>query len=132
MCRMLRKKNQEKKSVDTLTKLAENFSETTGFYRMVKWQTWISLIVAVLFLLGGLGIYIHGFVNSSKTGNYLVISSIAGSVVELIAGTAFWLHSKAIAELNEFHKKIKFDREIFDCYYAGRQNRGCKIEGEFL
>lgn len=35
-----------------------------------------------------------------------IMTMVSGSIIELIAGTSFWLHNKSIKELNKFHKRL--------------------------
>ena len=56
----------------------------------------------------GLGIYIFGIISAvffDKDTSLVTI--VSGSVLELISGTTFWLYTKALTQLNTYHKRLE-------------------------
>lgn len=52
-------------------------------------------------------IYICGFIIVAILDKDIAIfTTIAGTVVELIAGLSFWVYNKCIKQLNEYHRRL--------------------------
>ena len=50
--------------------------------------------------------------SAQRSGVILICSTIAGAVIELIAGLIFWIYNQSIEQLNTFHKTFYENQKI--------------------
>jgi hypothetical protein len=98
---------QEQPDYDVFKLLYKNVRESTEYYIISKRQANKSFTLAIISCFLGVIIYICGFVIVAILDKDIAIfTTIAGTVVELIAGLSFWVYNKCIKQLNEYHKRL--------------------------
>lgn len=98
---------QAQPDYDVLKLLYKNVIESTEYYIISKRQANKSFIFAIIVCILGFAIYISGFVAVVFFNeNISVFTTIAGTVVELIAGLGLWLYDKCNKQLSEYHKRL--------------------------
>lgn len=103
---IVRKKLQDGK-IDVISLMTDNVSELKGYYVISKNQATrvFSSTLVVCFL--GFIIFIVGFIAAAITDQTLAIyTTIAGCVVEVIAGLFFWLYKNAAEQLSLYHERL--------------------------
>jgi hypothetical protein len=95
---------------DVLALMIKNVAELREYYTINKQQARSSfsaaLFISVLgFILFASGVILSYYNNSNL--NVIPYSTVAGTVVEIIAGLFFWLYSKAITQINIFHSSLQ-------------------------
>lgn len=98
---------QDQPDYDVFKLLYKNVRESTEYYIISKRQANKSFTLAIISCFLGVVIYICGFVIVAILDKDITIfTTIAGTVVELIAGLSFWVYNKCIKQLNEYHKRL--------------------------
>jgi hypothetical protein len=94
---------------DAISMVRRNVAELKGYYAITRQQAsnaFTSALVAcflgfLIFAAGLLVIYL-----SPDKSSIIPYSTIAGVVVEVISGLFFWLYSRALKQINIFHKQL--------------------------
>ncbi|OGC43028.1 hypothetical protein A2Y85_03090 [candidate division WOR-3 bacterium RBG_13_43_14] len=94
---------------DAISMMRRNVAELKGYYIITRQQAsnaFTSALVAcflgfLIFAAGLLVIYL-----SPDKSDIIPYSTIAGVVVEVISGLFFWLYSRALKQINIFHKQL--------------------------
>lgn len=98
---------QEQSDYDVFKLLYKNVRESTEYYIISKRQANKSFTLAIISCFLGVTIYICGFIIVAILDKDIAIfTTIAGTVVELIAGLSFWVYNKCIKQLNEYHRRL--------------------------
>ncbi|MDU6855069.1 MAG: TRADD-N-associated membrane domain-containing protein [Zhenhengia sp.] len=85
----------------------KNVSELKEYYVISKLQASKSFSSSLIICFLGIVIYCIGIGISVIEGNgILIFSTIAGTIVELIAGLFFWLHKQSLEQLNLYHQRL--------------------------
>ena len=88
---------------------AINIEKLNEFYSLVKNQTQKSFALAAVASCVGFIFILSGFLYSMTPSNntqLVNITSIAGAIVEAIAGLFFFLYNKTVRQLKDYHKDI--------------------------
>lgn len=97
--------DQNQKNV--LNMMADNVSELKEYYVISKQQARKSFSAALFICFFGIAIYIFGIVAYVILNKDIsLISIIAGTVVEVIAGLFFWLYREATNQLSIYHQRL--------------------------
>lgn len=99
------KKNDVHKNI--ITMMIENVGELREYYVISKQQARRSFSASLFICFFGIIIYVIGivaYVFFEK--NISIISIIAGTVVEVIAGLFFWLYREATKQLGIYHQRL--------------------------
>lgn len=123
-------KEIKREKVETLDKLTENFNESTEFYKLVKYHANISFWVSIIAMITGVVFYALGLYYVVKLEkDVIILSTVAGSFVELVAGTVFILHNRCLKEMNEFHKRLSStERYLTSIMLAEKMSEGKRDE----
>lgn len=98
---------QNQPDYDVFKLLYKNVRESTEYYIISKRQANKSFTLAIISCVFGVIIYICGFIIVAILDKDITFfTTIAGTVVELIAGLSFWVYNKCIKQLNEYHKRL--------------------------
>lgn len=87
--------------------MMRNVKELKEYYVISKNQARNSFSASLFISIFGIFIYIFGLaavIIFDK--DILLLSTIAGTMVELISGLFFWLYSKAINQLSVYHQRL--------------------------
>lgn len=99
---------QNKTDYDVFKLLYKNVRESTEYYIISKKQTNKSFMLAIISCIFGVMIYVGGFiVVSFFDKNIIILSTISGTVVEVLSGLSFSLYIKCIKQLREYHKSLR-------------------------
>lgn len=94
--------------------MLKNYDEAREYYKISKSQSRWSFRISSLACISGiiiLGITIY-FVIYLKKPDIAVIGIISGAIVELIAGTIFWLHNKSALQLNHYYDALHENEKV--------------------
>lgn len=95
------------KSDDVIDLMLKNVRELREYYIISKRQATNAFSASLIVCFLGVVIYIVGIVAFIISGeNALLLSTIAGTIVEVISGLFFWLYSHAIKQLNIYHQRL--------------------------
>ena len=98
---------QEQPDYDIFKLLYKNVRESTEYYIISKRQANKSFTLAIISCVFGVVIYICGFlIVAILNKDIAIFTTIAGTVVELVAGLSFWMYSKSLKQLNEYHRRL--------------------------
>ena len=98
---------QNQPDYDVFKLLYKNVRESTEYYIISKRQANKSFILATVSCVLGVFIYICGFlIVAFLDKNITILTTISGTVVELIAGLSFWMYNKSLKQLNEYHRRL--------------------------
>lgn len=98
---------QNQPDYDIFKLLYKNVRESTEYYIISKRQANKSFTLAIISCFLGVIIYIGGFlIVAFLDKNITILTTIAGTIVELIAGLSFWMYNKCLKQLNEYHKRL--------------------------
>ncbi|CEN93601.1 MAG: hypothetical protein KZY55_08755 [Paeniclostridium sp.] len=99
----------KKKEDNIIDLMLMNIKELKEYYVISKIQARNSFIASIFICFVGMFIYILGIIGSAFYNiDVTMISLISGTVVELIAGSFFWLHNKSIKQLNLYHRRLGY------------------------
>ncbi len=97
----------EQVDYDIFKLLYKNVRESTEYYIISKRQANKTFTLAIISCIFGIIIYICGFlVVVTLDKDIAIFTTIAGTVVELVAGLSFWMYNKSLKQLNEYHKRL--------------------------
>lgn len=98
---------QNQPDYDVFKLLYKNVRESTEYYIISKRQANKSFSLALISCFLGVIIYICGFfIVAFFDQDIAILTTISGSIVELIAGLSFWVYNKCVKQLNEYHKRL--------------------------
>lgn len=98
---------QQQKDYDVFKLLYKNVTESTQYYVISKRQASKSFALAVISCILGVTIYISGFlIVAFLDKDITLLTTISGTIAELITGLSFWIYNKCIKQLNEYHKRL--------------------------
>lgn len=101
------KKIQEQVDYDIFKLLYKNVRESTEYYIISKRQANKSFALAIISCVFGIVIYICGFLIAAILNKDIaILTTIAGTVVELVSGLSFWVYNKSLKQLNEYHRRL--------------------------
>ncbi len=88
---------------------ASQLALSNDYYESVLLQARRSFLAAIISAGVGLVFFVGAVVFSivSKTLDAAVVSSLAGGIVEVIAGLNFWLYGKTALQLDAFHVRLE-------------------------
>lgn len=97
----------EQVDYDIFKLLYKNVRESTEYYIISKRQANKTFTLAIISCVFGVIIYICGFlIVAILDKDIAIFTTIAGTVVELVAGLSFWMYNKSLKQLNEYHKRL--------------------------
>ena len=87
--------------------MLKNVTELREYYVISKRQAVRAFSATLIACVLGFVIYILGIIVSIDSSNGgMIYSTIAGSVVEIIAGLFFWLYSRTTQQLSIYHERL--------------------------
>jgi uncharacterized membrane protein len=91
---------------NVVTLIKRNLTLLREAYVISKQQVRNIFSAALFTCCIGFIVFVTGIIAFSSRPNVtiLVCSTIAGAVIEIIAGLMFWIYSKSLEQLNSFHK----------------------------
>ena len=95
------------KSDDVIDLMLKNVRELREYYIISKRQATNAFSASLIVCFLGFIVYIAGiavFVISGE--NALLLTTISGTIVEVISGLFFWLYRHAIKQLNIYHQRL--------------------------
>lgn len=95
------------KSDDVIDLMLKNVRELREYYIISKRQATNAFSASLIVCFLGFIVYIAGiavFVISGE--NALLLTTISGTIVEVISGLFFWLYRHAIGQLNIYHQRL--------------------------
>lgn len=95
------------KSDDVIDLMLKNVRELREYYVISKRQATNAFSASLIVIILGFIVYIAGiviFVISRE--NVLLLTTISGTIVEVISGLFFWLYRHAIEQLNIYHQRL--------------------------
>lgn len=95
------------KSRDVIDLMLKNVRELREYYIISKRQATNAFSASLMVCFLGFSIYIAGlavFVIYGK--NPLVMTTVSGTIVEVISGLFFWLYRHTLTQLNIYHKRL--------------------------
>lgn len=101
------KEIKEQKDYDVFKLLYKNAEESTQYYTISKRHASKSFTLAIVSCIAGGIIYIGGFcIVTFLNKDIALLITISGTITELITGLSFWIYSKCLKQLNEYHKRL--------------------------
>ncbi|HEY9672816.1 MAG TPA: hypothetical protein V6D11_15335 [Waterburya sp.] len=99
---------------DVLAVITRNLALLREAYIISKQQVRDVFSAAIFTCCLGFIIFATGVIafSSQRSGMILVCSTIAGAVIELIAGLIFWIYNQSIEQLNSFHKTFYENQKL--------------------
>ena len=95
------------KSDDVIDLMLKNVRELREYYIISKRQATNAFSASLMVCFLGVVIYIAGIIAFIMSGeNALLLTTIAGTIVEVISGLFFWLYRYAIQQLNIYHQRL--------------------------
>lgn len=92
---------------DVIGLMLKNVRELREYYVISKRQATKVFSASLIVCFLGFVVYIAGIVAFVVSGrNFLVFTTIAGTIVEMISGLFFWLYRHAITQLNIYHQRL--------------------------
>lgn len=94
---------------DVLEKMNRNISQMEDYYTVTKRQARQTYSAAMIACILGFIIYLGGIYLSRDpdSGGVSLVSSIGGSIVEVISGLFFWLYSKASEQMKVYYDGLR-------------------------
>jgi len=121
---------REQSDYDVFKLLYKNVKESTGYYVISKRQSAKSFALSLVSCFLGVIIYICGFIIVIVLDKDVVLlTTVSGTIVELIAGLSFWVYNKCINQLNEYHIRLNaIEKYLTSIQMAERLNEDAKEE----
>lgn len=95
------------KSDDVIDLMLKNVRELREYYIISKRQATNAFSASLIVCFLGFIVYIAGIVVFVISGeNALLLTTISGTIVEVISGLFFWLYRHAIKQLNIYHQRL--------------------------
>ena len=105
-------KAEETRDIQAL--MLKNYDEAREYYKISKsqsrWSFWISSLACISGIII-LGVTVYTVIILKQT-DIAVIGIISGAIVELIAGTIFWLHNKSALQLNHYYDALHENEKV--------------------
>lgn len=107
-------KEKEDSSKDIIARMLKNNDELTEYFQISKaqsrWSFWLSMLACISGIII-LGITVYSVIIFKQT-DIAVVGVISGAIVELIAGTIFWLHNKSALQLNHYYDALHENEKV--------------------
>lgn len=99
---------------DVLSLITRNITLLREAYIISKQQVRDVFSAAIFTCSLGFIVFATGIIafSSQRSGEILVCSTIAGAIIEVVAGIIFWIYSKSIEQLNTFHKTFYDNQKL--------------------
>ncbi len=95
------------KSDDIIDLMLKNVRELREYYIISKRQATNAFSASLMVCFFGVIIYIVGIIAFVMSGeNILLLTTMAGTIVEVISGLFFWLYRHSIKQLNIYHRRL--------------------------
>lgn len=95
------------KSDDVIDLMLKNVRELREYYIISKRQATNAFSASLIVCFLGFIVYIAGIAVFVVSGeNALLLTTISGTIVEVISGLFFWLYRHAIKQLNIYHQRL--------------------------
>lgn len=95
------------KSDDVIDLMLKNVRELREYYIISKRQATNAFSASLIVCFLGFIVYIAGIAVFVVSGeNALLLTTISGTIVEVISGLFFWLYRYAIKQLNIYHQRL--------------------------
>lgn len=95
------------KSDDVIDLMLKNVRELREYYIISKRQATNAFSASLIVCFLGFIVYIAGIAVFVVSGeNALLLTTISGTIVEVISGLFFWLYTHAIKQLNIYHQRL--------------------------
>ncbi len=95
------------KSDDVIDLMLKNVRELREYYIISKRQATNAFSASLIVCFLGFIVYIAGIAVFVIYGeNALLLTTISGTIVEVISGLFFWLYRHAIKQLNIYHQRL--------------------------
>lgn len=92
---------------DIIGLMMTNVAELREYYVISKRQATKAFSASLLVCFLGIIVYIAGIsVLLFTDDNILLLSTISGTIVEIIAGLFFWLYSQSVKQLSMYHMRL--------------------------
>lgn len=92
---------------DVIDLMLMNVRELREYYIISKRQATKAFSASLIVCVLGFIVYIAGIVVSVLSGeNTVLLTTISGTIVEVISGLFFWLYKYAINQLNIYHQRL--------------------------
>lgn len=102
---------------DVIALMFESVKELKEYYVISKSQAKSTFRIACASCIFGFIIYITGIISTlTLDKDIAMISIIAGTILEIISGTTFWLYSKALSQLNTYHRRLEETEKYLIAY----------------
>lgn len=89
-----------------------NISELRQYYRISVNQANHTFFATLTISILGFAMYVIGIIFVTLANrDAVIISLISGTVVEIIAGLFFWLHSQSLNQLNLYHQRLSYSEK---------------------
>lgn len=86
-----------------------NIKELKEYYVISKIQARKSFVASLSICFLGIVIYILGMLAITLYNTDItILTLISGTIVELFAGSFFWLHNKSTKQLNLYHRRLSY------------------------
>lgn len=86
-----------------------NIKELKEYYVISKIQARKSFVASLSICFLGIVIYILGMLAITLYNTDItILTLISGTIVELFAGSFFWLHNKSTKQLNLYHRRLGY------------------------
>ncbi len=106
--------DKSKESKDIIALMLKNNDELTEYFQISKsqsrWSFWLSTLACISGIII-LGITVYSVIILKQT-DIAVVGVISGAIVELIAGTIFWLHNKSALQLNHYYDALHENEKV--------------------
>lgn len=95
------------KSDDVIDLMLKNVRELREYYIISKRQATNAFSASLIVCFLGFIVYVAGIAVFVVSGeNALLLTTISGTIVEVISGLFFWLYRHAIKQLNIYHQRL--------------------------
>lgn len=94
--------------------MLKNYDEAREYFQISKSQSRWSFLLSAIACISGiiiLGITVYSVIILKQT-DIAVVGVISGAIVELIAGTIFWLHNKSALQLNHYYDALHENEKV--------------------
>ena len=104
--RLIEDKSEAEQNKDILELMLTNMSEIKQYYSMSKRHAQLSFVLALLFCI--FGFVLIAFVVTLEATNTqpMIVGIIGGTISELFAGTALFVHRSSLSQLNHYYKSL--------------------------
>ena len=104
--RLFEDKTDAEKNKDILELMLSNMSEIKQYYSMSKKHAQLSFVLALLFCIFGFVLITFAITLEQTNTQPMIIGIIGGTISELFAGTALFVHRSSLFQLNHYYKSL--------------------------